>query len=69
MLPDKIYNILKWVSLVGLPAIITFYGVLGTTLNIPYVQQTLTIAIAFNTMLGTMLGVSSVSYAKKKGTE
>lgn len=61
---NKTYDILKWVTMVGLPALITFYGVLGTTCNIPFTQETITIAVAFNTMLGTMLGISSVKYNK-----
>lgn len=64
---NKVYDILKWIALTVLPALITFYGVIGTTLNIPYTQETITIATAFDTMLGTILGISSVNYAKKKG--
>lgn len=64
MLPDKVYNVLKWIALVGLPALTAFYGVLGTTLHIPYTQEVLTIAVAFDTMLGAMLGISSAKYNK-----
>lgn len=64
---NKVYDILKWIALTVLPALITFYGVIGTTLNIPYTQETITIATAFDTMLGTILGISSVNYAKKEG--
>ena len=62
---NKMYDILKWVALTVLPALITFYGVVGTTLEIPYTQETITIATAFDAMLGTILGVSSINYAKK----
>ena len=62
---NKLYDKLKWIALVGLPALTTFYGVIGATCNIPYTQETLTIAVAFDTMLGTMLGISSNSYKKK----
>ena len=30
IIPDKVYNILKWVGLVALPAIATFVGTVGT---------------------------------------
>lgn len=63
---NKTYDILKWVALVVLPALITFYGVVGTTLHIPYTQETITIASAFDTFLGTILGISSVNYNKKE---
>lgn len=62
---NKLYDKLKWIALVALPALTTFYGVIGATCNIPYTQETLTIAVAFDTMLGTMLGISSNSYKKK----
>ena len=63
-LPNKLYDILKWIALVALPSLITFYGVIGNTCNIPYTQETLTIAAAFNVMLGTMLGISTIKYNK-----
>ena len=63
-LSNKTYDILKWIALVALPALTTFYGVVGATLNIPYTQEILTIAVAFDTMLGTMLGISNSKYNK-----
>ena len=63
-LSNKTYDILKWISLVALPALTTFYGVVGATCHIPYTQEVLTIAVAFDTMLGTMLGISTSRYNK-----
>ena len=63
-LSNKTYDILKWIALVALPALTTFYGVVGATCNIPYTQETLTIAVAFDTMLGAMLGISTNKYNK-----
>ena len=63
-LSNKTYDILKWISLVALPALTTFYGVVGATCHIPYTQEVLTIAVAFDTMLGTMLGISTSKYNK-----
>lgn len=65
-LSNKVYDILKWIALVALPALTAFYGVVGATCDIPYTQEVLTIAVAFDTMLGTMLGVSSNKYKKSK---
>jgi hypothetical protein len=59
---NKTYDILKSIAQVILPALTTFYGVLGATLNIPYTQEVITIAVAFDTMLGTILGISSKKY-------
>ena len=63
---NKVYDILKWLTLIGLPAIITFAGVVMNTLNFEYTNIVLTIATAFVTMLGTMLGISSYNYNKEK---
>lgn len=64
-LNDKVYDILKYVALIGFPSVLTFYGVVGVTLNIPYTQEVLTIGAAFDTMLGTMLGISTANYNKE----
>lgn len=48
---NKVYDILKWISLVFLPALITFTGVVLNTLNIENAEVILTISIAFNTFL------------------
>ena len=64
-LSNKVYDILKWIALVALPALTVFYGVVGATCNIPYTQEVLTIAVAFDTMLGAMLGISANKYNKQ----
>ena len=63
-LNDKVYTILKWICLTALPALTTLYGVIGTTLHIPYTQEVITILVAVDTCLGTMIGVSSANYYK-----
>lgn len=69
LMNSKVYDILKWVALTVLPALITLYGVIGATCNIPYTQQVLTIATAFDAFLGTILGVSSNAYSRQKKLE
>lgn len=61
---NKVYDILKWIAQVVLPALITLYGVIGTTCGIPYTEQIITIAVAVDTCLGTILGISSHQYKK-----
>lgn len=63
-LSNNLYNVLKWICLTALPALTTLYGVIGTTLHIPYTQETITILVAVDTCLGTMIGVSSANYYK-----
>lgn len=64
---NKVYDILKWIALVVLPAVATLYLGLAGYWNLPYPEEiagTITLIDAF---LGTLLGVSSVNYAKKGG--
>lgn len=63
-LSNKVYDILKWIALVFIPALITFYGVVGNVLNIPYTDVVLTIMGAFDVFLGSLLGITSAQYNK-----
>lgn len=63
-LPDKIYNILKWVALICLPAIATFCGVIGKVWDLPYTAEIVTTITAMATLVGALIGVSTISYNK-----
>ncbi len=62
---NRVYDILKWISLVFLPALITFIGVVLNVLEVGNAEVILTIAVAFNTFLGSILGISNVNYNMK----
>ena len=66
MIPDKIFDILKWISIVALPALSTFIVVLGKIWNwgdiAPMVAQTIT---AVAVLLGALLGISTIQYNKE----
>ena len=64
---NKVYDILKYVVEIVLPALLTLYGVVGTTLIIPFTQEVITIGTAVITCLGTCLRISSHNYYKKEG--
>lgn len=64
MLPKKAYEIIRWIVTIVLPALITLYGVIGGTCNIPYTQEVITIAVAVDTCLGTIFGISKIAYEK-----
>lgn len=67
-LSNKTYDIMKWVVQLLIPALITLYGVIGSTLKIPYTQETLTIAGAVDVFLGTILKISTDNYNKENDT-
>ena len=62
---NKVYDILKWVAIVLLPALTTFVGVVLTSLDIGNSEVVLTIMTGFATFLGAILGVSNINYKKE----
>lgn len=61
---NKVYDILKWIAIVFLPALTTFVGVILSSLSVENSDIILTIMTAFGTFLGTILGVSNINYKK-----
>lgn len=61
---NKIYDVLKWCCIVVIPAMITFFGLMGDTLEWSFTQPVVIIASGFNTMLGTILGIGNIRYNK-----
>ena len=57
---DKIYNILKYVAMIALPAIGTLYAALAGICD-----QVVGTILAVDTFLGALLGISTASYNKK----
>ena len=60
---DKVYDILKWVAIVALPAVATFIAIISkiwgwADLGI-MISQTIT---AVAVLLGALLGISAIQY-------
>lgn len=70
MLPDKIYRILKWLCLIGLPALGTLWFTLSSIWGWPYGEAVLGTISAVATFIGVCIGVSTIQYnAKNKGDD
>ena len=68
-LPNKVYDILKWVALVCLPTLEGFYFMIAEIWDLPYgeeIAKTIT-AIAF--LIGGLIGVSHLSIKKEERNE
>ena len=65
---NKMYDVLKWIAMVVLPAIGTLYFALASIWGFPYAEQIGGTITAVVTFLGVVLGISSAQY-KKKSTE
>lgn len=64
MLPNKVYDVLKFVAQIVLPALGTLYFVLSDIWNLPFCEEIVGTIAAINTFLGTLLGISNVQYKK-----
>ena len=63
-LSNNIYNILKWVTLVVIPALTTAYVGLSAVWGWPYATEIAKTSAVVCTLLGALLGISTASYYK-----
>lgn len=61
---NKIYDILKFIAQIILPALGTLYFALARIWNFPYGEQVVGTIAAIDAFLGAILGLSSVKYYK-----
>ena len=61
---NKTYDVLKYVALIFIPALVTFVTTAGTELGYPHTEMLTVLISAFGTFLGALLVVSSNSYNK-----
>lgn len=66
---DKVYNVLKYIAMIVLPAIGTLYFALAGIWGLPYAEQMVGTITAVDTFLGVLLGVSTAQYNKVKNDE
>lgn len=64
-LPQKVYEWLRWIIAIVIPAAIVCYGVIGNVLDIPNTDVVLTIAGAVEVFLGTIFGISKINYDRE----
>lgn len=65
-LPDNVYNVLKWITLIFLPAISTLYFALANIWGFPYVTEIVGTIAAIETFIGALIGISTIQYNKQK---
>ena len=62
ILSNKVYDILKWITLVLLPATATFYLALASSWNLPNPTEVAATIAALDVFLAALLGVSTSNY-------
>ena len=68
-LSDSVYDILKWLVIIVLPACATLYAALASVWSWPFSEQVTTTITAVDTFLGAVLCISSVNYHKGDDNE
>ena len=68
-LPNKAYDILKWLCLIFLPSLSALYSKLAVTWGWPYAEQIPQTISALELFLGAIICVSSSEYNRKGGFE
>ena len=61
---NKVYDVLKWIAQILLPAIGTLYFALAGIWGMPYGEQIVGTITAVDTFLGVILGIASNTYNK-----
>lgn len=61
---SPVYDILKWIAGVALPAIVVCYCAIASIWGLPYTEQITGTIAAVVTLANTLLGISSIKYKK-----
>ena len=62
---NKLYNVLKWIAMLFLPALGTLYFALAGIWGLPYGEEIVGTITAIDTFLGVILGISTAQYNKR----
>ena len=65
-IPNKLYDILKWVVIIVLPAIATLYAALSAVWSWLYSDEVVITITAVDTFLGAVLCISTATYNKEE---
>ena len=66
---NKVYDVLKYIAQIGLPAVGTLYYALSAIWGLPYGEQIVGTITAVDTFLGTLLMISSSAYNRKENDD
>lgn len=66
MITDKLYDILKWLTMIVLPALATAYVGLAAIWGWPYAEEVAKTSAVICTLLGALLGISTAQYNKQE---
>lgn len=64
-LPDKVYNVLKWLCLIFMPALAYGYSALSKIWGLPYGSEVAETINIIACVIGICIGVSTLNYNKE----
>ena len=65
-LPDKLYDILKWIDLIALPALTSAYVGLSKIWGFPYAIEIAETSAVACVLIGALIGISTAEYRAAK---
>lgn len=69
ILNNKVYDVLKFIAQIALPAIATFYVTVAGIWGLPYGEQVSATVMAVDTLLGALLMLSNSVYKKLNASD
>lgn len=69
MISNKMYDVLKWITMICIPAVTTAYVGLSAVWGWPYATEVAKTSAVICTLLGALLGISTAQYNKKENQE
>lgn len=66
VLPDNVYNILKWICLIALPAIAVFYFTISKIWGLPFGAEIPATINAVAVLIGALIGISQHNLNKEE---
>lgn len=63
-LNNKVYDALKWIVIIVIPAVTTAYVGLAAIWHFPYAEEVAKTSAVICTLLGALLGISTAQYNK-----
>jgi hypothetical protein len=68
-LKNEVYDVLKWIVMICIPALTTAYVGLSAVWGFPYAEEIAKTSAVVCTLLGALLGISTAQYNKDKSYE
>lgn len=68
-LPDKVYDALKWICLICLPALAVLYFTLAKIWDLPYQAEIPATINAIAVFIGALIGISQISINKDNNSQ